>query len=329
MKLEQQFIKQTDLTKDQFKEEVLAHKNELFTIEGTLPSESFLNNNIEIGDLNASDDDKTVSTNVKLNKANTSGESIQKTITLTGLGYQEVDLNGKTYTIAFKEAQDSQEIALNDQGANLVESLTKEQLMKLVIAKKDEILAIDGTDASKITNDVLENQILEITDLQPNKVEGKITFKLSVKKPTNGAGTTLEKTITFTGFKADADVTPPVVGKFKIKFNKDASEFTLTGVDQNAVTDFSTQETIQPVVINNKEVVFEAEEGNFPDEGWWTENLRITFKSANEQDGSITVDISLDNFDTTDSADPNNTTLTKENIVLKGFKPVSPSPFLK
>ena len=216
-------VQPTDLTKDQFKEEVLAHKNELFTIEGTLPSESFLNNNIEIGDLNASNDEKTVSTNVKLNKANTSGESIQKTITLTGLGYQEVDLNGKTYTIAFKEAQDSQEIPLDDQSGNSVESLTSGQLLKLVIAKKDEILTIDGTDASKITNDVLENQILTIESINKDKTTGKITFTLNVAKPTNGAGQTLTKEITFTGFKVETDT--PVVQETII--NKTLSTVTL------------------------------------------------------------------------------------------------------
>ena len=91
----------------------------------------------------------------------------------------------------------------------MVESLTSEQLMKLVIDKKDEILTIEGDDADKITNDVLENQILEISNPEPNKTEGKITFTLSVKKPVNGEGQTLEKTITFTGFKQEADPVKP------------------------------------------------------------------------------------------------------------------------
>ena len=194
---------------------------------------------------------------------------------------------------------------------------------------KAQILTIDGNDAKKITNDVLENQILTATELNPSATEGKITFKLSVQKPENGAGTTLEKTITFTGFKVETDVTPPVVEKFKIKF-KDGSEFTLTGVDQKPVTDFSTTEEIKELVIQNKTVIFDVEEGELPvDEGWWTEKLQITLNTSDPVQGQITVNISLDDFDTTDSADQSNTTLTKENIVLKGFKPVSPSPFLK
>ena len=205
-------VQPTALTDVQFKEEVLAHKSDLFTIEGTLPSESFLNDNIEIGGLNASDDDKTVSANVKLNKANTSGESIEKTITLTGLGYEEVDLTKLVYTIVLKENNTStQEIGLSDQANNSTDTINLEKLMELVLASanKDQILEISGTNADKITNEILANQILTISEFTPNKDEGKITFKLSVEKPVNGAGNTLEKTITFTGFKQEADSAKP------------------------------------------------------------------------------------------------------------------------
>ena len=204
-------VQPTALTDVQFKEEVLAHKSDLFTIEGTLPSESFLNDNIEIGDLNASDDDKTVSANVKLNKANTSGESIEKTITLTGLGYEEVDLSKKEYAITFKQ-QDPQEIQLTDQGEVLVETLTAEKLIGLVLEKtnKDQILEITGKDEAEITNEVLANQILSIDgELEKDANNGKIKFTLKVSKPNNGAGDPLTKEITFSGFKVETETPAP------------------------------------------------------------------------------------------------------------------------
>ena len=62
-------VKPADLTDVQFKEEVLAHKSDLFTIEGTLPSDSFLNDNIKITDLTPNNDAKTVSAKVTVDKA--------------------------------------------------------------------------------------------------------------------------------------------------------------------------------------------------------------------------------------------------------------------
>ena len=313
-------VQPADLTDVQFKEEVLEHKSDLFTIEGTLPSDSFLNDNIEISELNPSADAKTVSAKVKLNNANTNGEPIEKTITLKGLGYVEVDLNGKTYTIAFKvNDQNPQEIELADQSTNSVESLTAEQLMKLVIGKKDEILTI--TDDQKIiTDDVLENQILKIIDIQPNKAEGKVTFKLSVEKPKDGAGTTLEKNIVFAGFKKETDSTPPAeTDKFKIKF-KDVSEFVLENLSDQSVSSITNGDDLKPIVIKNKDKIFEAETGALPADEWWTEKLTISKPTLDAANGAVTANISLDGYNTTETADQINTVLTKEQVVLKGFR---------
>ena len=326
-------IKPSNLSKEGFVQEIINNKANIFNIEDSSGqvTDDFLRTNLVVnGEITADDNAKTASAEVTLNNKNTDGGSENATITLTDL--EELNLTTLKYKIDFVDkGADTQEINLEGKSEVSVTSVDESGLIRLVLEEttKAQILTIDGNDAKKITNDVLENQILTATELIPAATEGKITFKLSVQKPENGAGTTLEKTITFGGFKVETDVTPPVVEKFKIKF-KDGSEFTLTGVDQRPVTDFSTAEAIQPVIISNKEVVFETEEGELPaDEGWWTENLRIRFKSANEQDGSITVDISLDNFDTTETADQNNNTLTKTDVVLKGFKAAQPSPFLK
>ena len=327
-------IKPSNLSKEGFVQEIINNKANIFNIEDSSGqvTDDFLRTNLVVNEnITADDDKKTASAKVTLNNKNTDGGSENATITLTDL--EELNLTTLKYKVDFVDkGTESQEINLEGKSEVSVETMNKEGLIQLVLEDtiKTQILSITGENADKITNDILKTQILNIEDstINPDKANGKVTFTLKLLKPENGSGATLEKTITFTGFKVETDVTPPAVEKFKIKFNKDASEFTLTGVDQNAVTDFSTEETIQPVIINNKEVVFETEEGELPaDEGWWTENLRITFKNANKQEGSITVDISLDNFDTTDSADPTNKTLTKTGVVLKGFKPVTnPSP---
>ena len=197
-----------DLTDEQFKEEVLNHLDELFTVTGKLPADDFISKNIEIGELQKNNDKKEVSAKVKVNNANTDGKSIEETITLTGLGF---DLTALKYTIKFKESQTNQEINLTDQNTISVDDLNNEKLMQLILVdgNKVKILVIEGANKDDITNDILANQILEISDIKPNKTEGKITFKLSVKKPENGAGTALEKTITFTGFKQEADSAKP------------------------------------------------------------------------------------------------------------------------
>ena len=201
-------IQPNDLTDEQFKEEILNHLDELFSVTGKLPADDFISKNIEIGELQKDNDKKEVSAKVKVNNANTDGKTIEEIITLTGLGF---DLTKLEYTIKFKESQSNQEINLTDQGTISVDDLTNEKLMQLILvdANKVQILVIEGTNKDDITNDILINQILEISDIKPNKTEGKITFKLSVKKPENGAGTALEKTITFTGFKQEADPAKP------------------------------------------------------------------------------------------------------------------------
>ena len=313
------------LTKDQFKEEVLEHKSDLFTIEGTLPSDSFLNDNIEIGDLNTSDDYKTVSTNVKLNKANTSGESIQKTITLTGLGYEEVDLTDLKYTIAFKDQSSPQEIPLTNQESISVGTLTAEKLIDLVLAtdNKAKILDITGTDETKITDEVLANQILKATELKPAATEGKITFKLSVEKPENGAGNTLDKEITFAGFKQETDSTPAT--EYQIAFQDGDSEgkYVLTTVADKTTEDFPDTDTIKTLIISEKEVIFKPAKGELPsDDNWWNDNLQITnTPTADPAKGEISVTIQLNNSDSSDSSQ----NINKE-IILKGFLPKETIP---
>ena len=313
-------VQPTDLTKDQFKEEVLAHKNELFTIEGTLPSESFLNDNIEIGDLNPSADTKAVSAKVKLNKANTNGEAIEKTITLTGLGYEEVTLTDLKYIIAFKDDQSNhQEIELTGQENTSVGTLTEEKLIDLVLdnSNKDKILDITGDDAAKITDEVLANQILSATELSPAATEGKVTFTLNVAKPKDGAGDNLEKTITFTGFKQETDSTPESKNVIAFKAKTDG-KYVLKTISEKPADEFEDIQTkIKPLIIQEKDVIFEATEGTLPTEQeWWNENLLVSEAEVDGPNGEITVTIQLNNANSTDSS-----AIKEENVILAGFQP--------
>ena len=319
-------LQPSKLTADQFKAEVLEHKSDLFTIEGTLPSDSFLNDNIKITDLNPSDDKKEVSAKVTVDKANTNGEPIEKTITLTGLGYEEVDLTKLVYTIALKENNtDPQEIELSDQANNSTDTINAEKLMELVLvdATKEKILEVSGDNANQITNEILANQILKVSDLKTDKTEGKVTFKLSVEKPKNGAGDTLEKTIIFTGFKKETDSTPAT--NYQIAFQDGDSEgkYVLTTVADKTTEDFSDTDTIKTLIISEKEVIFKPAKGELPsDDNWWNDNLQITnTPTADPAKGEITVRIQLNNSDSSDDSQ----NINKE-IILKGFLPKETIP---
>ena len=315
-------VNPTALTDVQFKEEVLAHKSDLFAIEGTLPSDNFLNDNIEISGLDASDDAKTVSAKVKLNKANTSGESIEKTITLTGLGYEEVTLTDLKYKIAFKEIQ--QDIQLTDQENISVATLTAEKLIDLVLTtdNKAKILDITGNDAAKITDEVLANQILKVTELKPAATEGKITFKLSVEKPENGAGNTLDKEITFAGFKQETDSTPTTEYVIVLGDKGDDDKYELKTVANKTTEEFSTTDAIKELIIQEKSVIFKAAKGELPGEkSWWDEKLQVNNPSADLGKGEITVEIQLSNSDSSDDSQNINETIT-----LKGFLPKETIP---
>ena len=187
----------------------------LFSLQ-KLPSDSFLNDNIKITDLTPNNDAKTVSAKVTVDKANTNGQPIDKTITLKGLGYEEVDLAQKEYTIELKKAE-AEEITLNDQSGNSVETITDSKLMELIVANKDQYLTISGTNAADITNEVLANQILTTESVNKDKTTGKIKFTLKIAKPKNGEGETLTKEITFAGFKVETDSTPTEA--YTIEFN--------------------------------------------------------------------------------------------------------------
>ena len=316
-------VQPDQLKEDKFKEEVLEHKSDLFTIEGTLPSDSFLNDNIKITELNPNNDAKTVSAKVTVDKANTNGEPIEKTITLTGLGYEEVDLAKKEYTIALKK-EGAEEFPLSDQSGNSVETITDSKLMELIVANKDQYLTITGANATDITDEVLTNQILTIESVNKDKTTGKITFTLKVNNPVNGAGEALTKEITFTGFKVETDSTP--TEEYTIEFNDKGadSKYELTTVAQKTTEDYPDIQTIKPLVIAEKSVIFKATKGELPsDNAWWENNLVISSPSADPAKGEITVTIQLNKSDSSNES----SNIKETDVVLKGFqqKPASPT----
>ena len=189
--------------------------------------------------------------------------------------------------------------------------------MELIVANKDQYLTITGANAADITDEVLTNQILTTESVNKDKTTGKITFTLKVNNPVNGAGEALTKEITFAGFKQESDSTPPATEKFKIKF-KDGSEFTLENASNQSVGSFADGEALKPIVIENKDKIFETETGSLPDDsGWWTEKLNIEKTASDAAQGSITVNVTLDSAD---EANPDNSSINKDNVILKGFQ---------
>ena len=315
-------IQPDDLTNEQFKEEILNHLDELFSITGKLPTDDFISKNIEIGELQKDDDKKEVSAKVKVNNANTDGKSIEEIITLTGLGF---DLTTLKYNISFKVTDDNQELELTGQGLVSVEEMNETKLVQLVLTteNKGQILVIDGENKNDITDEVLASQILRITEIQPNKKEGKITFKLSVEKPVNGVGETLEKTITFAGFKSETDSAPTEAYIIRFKAKESDNKYLLTTVSSKTTEEFPNVEDIKSLIIQEKSVIFEPTKGNLPsEESWWNTNLVITNRAADATAGEISVTIQLNNSDSSDSTQ----NIKETNVVLKGFqsKPAAP-----
>ena len=200
--------------------------------------------------------------------------------------------------------------------------MTSEQLIDLVLLKEnqDQILKISGTDATKITQEILANQILTIdqTKIQKDQQAGTIEFELKVNKAENGAGNALNKTIIFSGFKTEN--LEPVENKFKIKF-KDGNEFNLDGVSDQLASSFYDGNLIKPIIIKNKEKLFEAQVGQLPeDQTWWDTNLFITRPLIDDTKGTITANIVLDNSDQTISPGDEAIKIQKTKVTLKGFK---------
>ena len=317
-----QNVKPNDLTADQFKAEVLAHQNDLFKIHTTL-AKDFFEKNLQVEIVEKNNQQKLVKANVKLNNATSDHKAISKVITLTNLDYQPTELEKLTYKIEFKENDsNSQTINLNNQANQSVETVTSEQLIDLVLLKEnqDQILKISGTDATKITQEILANQILTIdqTKIQKDQQAGTIEFELKVNKAENGAGNPLTKTIIFSGFKTENQ--EPVENKFKIKF-KDGDEFNLDGVSDQLASSFYDGNLIKPIIIKNKEKLFEAQIGQLPeDQTWWDDNLVVTKPAHDDSQGIITANIILDNSDQTISPGAEAVTIQKQNVKLKGFK---------
>ena len=203
-------VKPSKLSKEGFVQEIINNKANIFNIDDSSGkvTDDFLRANLVVGDITADDSAKTASAKVTLNNKNTDGGSDEATITLTEL--EEADITGLKYTIDFVDkTTGEQTIQLNDKSEVSVTSLDKSALLKLVLEDeiKKQILTISGNDAEKITNQILENQILEITEssITPDKAAGTIKFELKVLNDGTKIKASKTKTIIFTGFKKEAD----------------------------------------------------------------------------------------------------------------------------
>ena len=321
-------IKPSKLSREGFVQEIINNKTNIFNIDDSSGkvTDDFLKENLVVGEITADDAKKTASAEVTLNNKNTDGGSENATITLTGFDYKEVDLANLTYTIKFKDTtQDPQEINLNKSDIS-VTSLDKLSLVKLVLEEttKAQILTIEGTDAAKITNNVLENQILEVTEdsIESNKVAGTIQFTLKVSNPENGSGSPLIKEIKFTGFKSETDDTP-TSPKYKITLKETTpkKEYEFSGLENTLASSLSTGDEIRDLILKNKETMFELS-GDYPTEDkWWKEKLSITTPSQDDDWGKVKFNLVLNDSNTIDeSTDSDGIKINETNVVIKGFK---------
>ena len=315
------------ITNEKLIDLVLANKTNILDITGTDATK--INDDVlkkEILSVNgeANKDKTTGKITFTLNVAkpkNGAGEALTKEITFTGFKV-ETDSTTPTeaYTIGFNAKDTDSKYALTTVAEKTTEDYPDIQTIKPLLIQEKSVI-FKATKGELPSDNAWWESNLVITNPKADAAKGEITVTIQLNKSDSSdeSANIKEENVVLKGFKLKPAA--PAKDKFKIKFKGDASEFTLPGVDQKPVTDFSTPEKIKELIISNKAVIFDAEEGKLPtDKGWWTQKLQITNNQADAAKGQITVNISLADFDTTDSADQSNTTLTKNNVVLKGFK---------
>ena len=325
-------IKPSKLSREGFVQEIINNKTNIFNIDDSSGkvTDDFLKENLVVGEITADDTKKTASAGVTLNNKNTDGGSEDATITLTGFDYKEVDLSKLTYTIEFKSKDnDPQTINLEKSDTSL-DGIDELALVRLVLEEKikEQILTITGTNAKDITNEVLENQILEVPkdSINKNQQQGEVQFKLKVlndgTSSDSDSPTEIEKDIIFTGFKSETDDTP-TSPKYKITLKETTpkKEYEFSGLENTLASSLSTGDEIRDLILKNKETMFELS-GDYPTEDkWWKEKLSITTPSQDDDWGKVKFNLVLNDSNTIDeSTDSDGIKINETNVVIKGFK---------
>ena len=324
-------VKPSKLSKEGFVQEIINNKANIFNIEDSSGkvTDDFLRENLVVGDITADDAKNTASAEVTLNNKNTDGGSESATITLTGFDYKDVDLTKLEYTIEFKDkGTDPQTIDLGKSDTSL-DNIDESALVKLVLEDKikEQILTITGTNAKDITNEVLENQILEIPkdSVNKNQEQGSVQFTLNVLN--DGTKAKIEKAIIFTGFKTQTD-TPPASPKYKItlKTTTPEKEYPFTGIESKLASSYDSAEKVRDLIISKKEEIFVLT-GDVPkEESWWKEKLVISDQNSDDNEGKITFNLILNDSNTMDGATDSDKIINETAVVIKGFQVQSSSP---
>ena len=325
-------VKPSKLSREGFVQEIINNKANIFNIEDSSGkvTDDFLKENLVVGVITPDDSKNTASAEVTLNNKNTDGGSESATITLTGFDYQEEDLSKLTYKIDFVDSTNLQTIELEGKSEVSVTSLNKSSLIRLVLEEniKKQILAISGDDAAKITNDVLENQILEITDASIEAVQADGTIKFELKVLNDGTTTKAEKSkqIVFAGFKKETDAPETPKYKITLKTTATAKEYQFAGIDSKLASSLTTGEMVRDLIIANKEQMFDLTDQAPTDEAWWKSKLVISQPSPNDAEGKITFNLVLDDSNTIDATDESSSKINERDIVIKGFKVQASTP---
>ena len=274
------------------KDKVIENKSSIFSIINE-PADFDWNSNLSISDVNASNSNGELSFKCSLNKSDQNSQTIDKTITFTGFKTQQVNNN---YSIVFKETTSS--YALGD-STTLPSSIDSQWIKNKIIDNKNSIFSISNEPANFDWNNNLS-----IGSINPNNSNGQLSFNCTLKK-SNQDSKTINKTITFTGFK-----TQQVNNYYSIAFNNTPSY----AFGDNATLPSNVNSNwIKTKVIQNKNLIFSI--NNAPADFDWSNNLSIIIVSTDDSNGQLSFNVTLNRA--TDNPD-NIPTISKQ-LTFTGF----------
>ncbi len=283
----------SDVDNEWIKNKVIENKDSIFSINNE-PADFDWNSNLSISEVNPSNSNGELSFKCSLNKSDQNSQTIDKTITFTGFKTQQVNNN---YSIVFNN--NSSSYRLGD-STILPSSIDGEWIKNKIIDNKNSIFSISNEPANF---DWSNN--LSISNINADDSNGELSFNCSLYK-SNQNGQTIDKTITFTGFK-----TQPVNNYYSITFKDTTSSYAFG--DNTILPSNVNSEWIKEKVIQNKDSIFSI--SNAPADFDWNSNLSISILSTDNTNGQLSFNVTLNRA--TDN--PATTSTISKQLTFTGF----------
>ena len=207
--------------------------------------------------------------------------------------------NNKTSVIEYSMTfQTSATYSLGDN--NLLPSdVNNEWIKNKVIENKTSIFSINNE-----PTDFDWNSNLSISDVNASNSNGELSFKCSLNKSDQN-GQTIDKTITFTGFK-----TQQINNNYSIVF-KDTTSYAFG--DNTILPSNVNSQWIMNKIIDNKNSIFSI--SNEPANFDWRNNLSISSINPNNSNGQLSFNVTLNSA--TDN--PANASTISKQLTFTGF----------